>query len=167
MYSSMTSIGEVPSGENPSNCSGIVRVVRIGITIHVFVCLLVLLLFFFYFLLSVLFFCSLFTNRMEVERHMVTRGEATTLNRRNVLVKICLEIWQKPLQMKTAADSTVVQHSFIYFPWKLTLTHLNLIKERFCHAVQYAIVVKTTIFILLQLFHAFFLTKFLLLHVKK
>ena len=69
--------------------------------------------------------------------------------------------------MKTAADSPVVQHSFIYFAWKVISTHLKLIKEGFCHAVQYAIVVQTTIFILLQLFHAFFLTKFLLLHSEK
>ena len=62
---------------------------------------------------------------------------------------------------------TGCQHSFIYFAWKVISTHLKLIKEGFCHAVQYAIVVQTTIFILLQLFHAFFLTKFLLLHSEK
>ena len=48
----MTLIGEVLSGEHPSKCSGIVRVVSEVFTIHV-VFLFVL------FLLSVLFFCSL------------------------------------------------------------------------------------------------------------
>ena len=50
----MTLIGEVLSGEHPSKCSGIVRVVSEVITIHV------VFLFFVLFLLSVLFFCSLF-----------------------------------------------------------------------------------------------------------
>ena len=35
--------------------------------------------------------------------------EAKTLNRRNVLVKICFEICQKSSQMKLAADFMVVQ----------------------------------------------------------
>ena len=66
MYSSMTLIGEVPSSEHPSKCSGIVGVVREGITIFMFlfVCFFVVVfllsLILFLFLLPVLFFCSLF-----------------------------------------------------------------------------------------------------------
>ena len=64
MYLSMTLIGEVPSSKHPSKCSEIVRVVREGITIFMFlfVCLffeVVVFLFsfvLFLFLLSVLFF---------------------------------------------------------------------------------------------------------------
>ena len=69
--------------------------------------------------------------------------------------------------MKTAADSSVVQHSFIYLCLEINFNPFKIDKGIFCHADQYAVFVQTTIFLLLKLLHAFFSTKFLLLHSEK
>ena len=58
--------------------------------------------------------------------------EATTLNHRKVLAKICVENWQKSSRMKTASDSPVDQHLFIYlyiFAWKLTSTFFIMLSN--------------------------------------
>ena len=61
----------------------------------------------------------------------IMQREATTLNCRNVLVKICFEIWQKSAQMKTAADSPVLQHLFICFCLDINFNPFKIDKGTF------------------------------------
>ena len=69
--------------------------------------------------------------------------------------------------MKTASDSPVVQHLFIYYCLEINVNSFNIDEGTFLFAFERATIVQTAILILLynlQLFHAFFFTKFLLFH---